>query len=274
LAAASYVELEANVQTDAAGGIFFDRYADDRFKFVVLDAVADQVLVGHQEPRKGWVVDVAIDHTLNSGEDYDVKLTLKGSSVSVMVDGQMVTSHGYNAPIVDGDIGLVTRGGESTFDSFNLGTNDPAFEAPVAAAAAMIVQDDGPSDPLDVNNDGHVTPLDALLVINELSQGGVASVVQSTRLDVSGDNSVSPLDALLVINELNARYLAVEDNATDVGSELGVARRKAFVDTDQVLFERLNVDQDLESILSEIAVIEEEDEEAVDQLFGDSEWSL
>ena len=120
LASSSYLELEANVQTDAIGGIFFDGYADDRFKFVALDVAADQVLVGHQEPRKGWVVDAAIDHSLNSSLDYDLKLVMKGSSVSVTVNGQLVTSHGFNAPVVDGDVGLLISGGNSAFDSFDL----------------------------------------------------------------------------------------------------------------------------------------------------------
>ncbi len=66
-----------------------------------------------------------------------------------------------------------------------------------------------PVNRFDVSNDGVVSPLDALLVINELSARGSRSLVGSTLqrppwVDVSGDVAVSPLDALLVINRLNA----------------------------------------------------------------------
>jgi hypothetical protein len=64
-----------------------------------------------------------------------------------------------------------------------------------------------PRNPLDVNDDTDISPLDALLVINELNDNTPS--LQAERepeplyLDVNADGSVSPLDALLVINELN-----------------------------------------------------------------------
>jgi hypothetical protein len=62
----------------------------------------------------------------------------------------------------------------------------------------------------DVNQDFTVSPVDALLVINALNNGGsrsfgegeVASGV-AAKLDVNGDNLLSPIDALGVINRLN-----------------------------------------------------------------------
>ena len=64
---------------------------------------------------------------------------------------------------------------------------------------------DGEGEPLDVNEDGHITPLDALLVINYLNTGGPTTFTYAppTRLDVNGDRFVSPIDALMVINHLN-----------------------------------------------------------------------
>ena len=75
--------------------------------------------------------------------------------------------------------------------------------------------------PQDVNADGLVSPLDALLVINSLLDAGSAgsgtsgispqaatpstsSASNATQyfLDVNGDGTVSPIDALLVINSL------------------------------------------------------------------------
>ena len=64
--------------------------------------------------------------------------------------------------------------------------------------------------PLNVNDDGSVSPLDALLVVNELNTNGSHRLsLDRTRpltkpfLDVTCDGNVSPLDALWVINYLN-----------------------------------------------------------------------
>jgi hypothetical protein len=62
----------------------------------------------------------------------------------------------------------------------------------------------------DVNRDGFLSPIDALLVINELNRSAshsLRAVAQSERrmaFDVNGDRHVSPIDALLVINRLKA----------------------------------------------------------------------
>jgi hypothetical protein len=58
----------------------------------------------------------------------------------------------------------------------------------------------------DVNGDGTVSPVDALLVINRLNAplaGRSSSAVLDRQLDVNGDQVISPVDALLVINKLN-----------------------------------------------------------------------
>jgi hypothetical protein len=64
-----------------------------------------------------------------------------------------------------------------------------------------------PENALDVNQDGDVSPLDALLVVNHLNQSGARALAEADRgtdlIDVNGDRYVSPLDALLVVNELN-----------------------------------------------------------------------
>lgn len=67
-------------------------------------------------------------------------------------------------------------------------------------------------DTCDVNNDGWVTPLDALLVINRLNTSGAGPLPppQSPFLpppyyDVNGDQHVTPLDVLRVVNRINQR---------------------------------------------------------------------
>jgi hypothetical protein len=67
-----------------------------------------------------------------------------------------------------------------------------------------------PVEPLDVNNDTFVSPLDSLLIINELNGLGARELeppggenIPPPYLDPSGDGFISPMDALLVINRLN-----------------------------------------------------------------------
>ena len=73
-----------------------------------------------------------------------------------------------------------------------------------------------PIDPLDVSNDGHVTPGDVLRVINEINTPQVSDdhgILPPTRpdtpeipyYDVNGDGVVSPIDVLIIINEINRR---------------------------------------------------------------------
>ena len=70
-----------------------------------------------------------------------------------------------------------------------------------------------PVDPLDVNDDGLVTPLDVLYIFNVLNRGdgGLIAVFRSEAdatgpfYDPSADGYITPLDALMVINRLNAR---------------------------------------------------------------------
>jgi hypothetical protein len=66
-------------------------------------------------------------------------------------------------------------------------------------------------NPPDVDGDGTVAPVDALIVINTLNEHGaqalpnppVAPFHTPPQVDVNGDASLSPLDALIVINHIN-----------------------------------------------------------------------
>jgi membrane-associated phospholipid phosphatase len=61
--------------------------------------------------------------------------------------------------------------------------------------------------PCDVDGSGYVTPLDALIVINDLNRNGTRAIndqeTASAAVDVNADAFVTPLDALLIINILN-----------------------------------------------------------------------
>lgn len=92
------------------------------------------------------------------------------------------------------------------------------------------------SQPLDVNGDGTVSAIDALLVINELNARGARSLPRSSvgtggmfgLVDVNGSDSVEPLDVLLVINHLNTA--AAQSNPSGLAG-VGEASLEAFEDS-------------------------------------------
>ncbi|MEZ6078392.1 MAG: dockerin type I domain-containing protein [Pirellulaceae bacterium] len=69
------------------------------------------------------------------------------------------------------------------------------------------------NSPLDVNADGFVSPIDALVIINALNSGGARSLMSGLGgegeganrffIDTNGDGFLSPMDVLGVINYLN-----------------------------------------------------------------------
>ncbi len=70
--------------------------------------------------------------------------------------------------------------------------------------------------PGDVNHDGHVSPVDALIVINTLNTLGPFGWppyknprLSDGFLDVNNDQRVSPVDVLIVINRINAATAAL-----------------------------------------------------------------
>lgn len=65
-----------------------------------------------------------------------------------------------------------------------------------------------PDQPLDVNADGSISAIDALLIINEINKNGSHAIPSSTPAiapfwDVNGDGFVSSIDVLRVVNSLN-----------------------------------------------------------------------
>ncbi|MCA9212008.1 MAG: S8 family serine peptidase [Planctomycetales bacterium] len=96
------------------------------------------------------------------------------------------------------------------------------------------------TEPLDANNDGSISPIDALVVINDLNTIGAralsvfadAALLPKSFVDVNGDNAVSPIDALMVINRLNsiARSDASAGGAAATGVFTSADVAAAFVD--------------------------------------------
>jgi len=117
------LQLETKISTAAAGGIVFDQYNTNDFKWVVYSKATNQILLGHYTKRTGWVIDKSISRTLSG--DVTLSLTLKGSTVSVLVNGTAALSHVYNAVVTDGGFGLLAKDGTASFDWFTVRSDDP-----------------------------------------------------------------------------------------------------------------------------------------------------
>jgi len=97
-----------------------------------------------------------------------------------------------------------------------------------------------PQNPLDVNGDGHISPIDALVTINSLNDEGSRSVLvlgdnegdlgnyldrHQFLYDTNGDFAITPIDVLRVVNALNE---AGEAEGGTVNA--GVAEGEAITD--------------------------------------------
>ena len=49
------------------------------------------------------------------------------STPGVVVDGQLVLSHAFNAIVTDGGFGLLSNAGQTSFDAVTFQTDDPAY---------------------------------------------------------------------------------------------------------------------------------------------------
>ncbi len=94
------------------------------------------------------------------------------------------------------------------------------------------------SNAMDVSGDGFVTPLDALIPINQINAKGTGVLrsvydldAVSAFFDTNGDGSLSPLDSLLVINFLNGNSLVAAGEGrwtpNSIADSLGLKRSLA-----------------------------------------------
>jgi len=123
----SLLDLSATFKVTGEGGFVFDQYAEDDFKFVTISAATKQIILGHRT-AKGWFVDAVYNNsTLAAGTDYNLGLTLRGTTVSVTLNGATVLSRAYNGVVTDGGFGLFSRSGQTSFDTTTVKSDDSKF---------------------------------------------------------------------------------------------------------------------------------------------------
>jgi Ca2+-binding RTX toxin-like protein len=151
LAPLSILDLSAKLNTSGRGGFIFDQYSATDFKWAAIDVVTKQVLIGHRQGNN-WVIDAAASKsTLVAGTDYTLGVTLRGSTVSVTLDGQVMASFAYNGVTIDGRFGVFAKGGAVSLDSATIRTNDAKVPATLNLASAVPTNADAatPATPTD-----------------------------------------------------------------------------------------------------------------------------
>ena len=169
---ASMLELEATLSTQSRGGFVFDQHSTRDFKFVAIDAEGRQVLIGHHTDDGGWVVDHATSTAINAGEDYELSVKLRGCNVRVDLNGLTVAQYDYTALVLDGDFGLFSVDGETSIDSLQVRSDDPALMEPGPGHPYPVTADSGPAI------DDETTPVDVFAALND---GGTSEDILSAE---------------------------------------------------------------------------------------------
>ncbi|MHC4618339.1 MAG: hypothetical protein ACYTEQ_11370 [Planctomycetota bacterium] len=226
LEVASILELEATLNTQTTGGLFFDYYGPENFKFAAISAETNQVVIGHYTAKHGWSIDAAFNTTIEVGTDYNVRVSLKGNTVSVSVresgvqNWQTMVGHVFNAVVVDGSFGLLSKNGGSSFDAVTVKTDDPAFR---------IEQESN-------NLTASIAPQDAVGTENALTYDALAAIVEAaidrwTESLLVNEGSLALLDQVnFEIADLSGPTLG-QTTGTTVLIDINAAGYGWFVDT-------------------------------------------
>ncbi len=129
LDANAFLRLSANLTPEGIGGFIFDYAGPNRFKFAAFDAESKTATIGHFTERDGWTIDAAFAVNGPTNQSREIELSLKGSTVSLKLDGNIVASHSFNAVVVDGPFGVLSTGGSTAFDDVVVATDDWAFRS-------------------------------------------------------------------------------------------------------------------------------------------------
>jgi Ca2+-binding RTX toxin-like protein len=135
VAPSSRLEFEALVTTGSMGGLIFDYYNHEDFKFATISVETGEVVIGHRT-SKGMVIDASVSKSLSGTKTYKLGISMLGGSVSVTLNGTVVLGYVYNSLLNDGSLGLLSSDGSTAFDDVVARGDDPAFSAPQKETAS------------------------------------------------------------------------------------------------------------------------------------------
>jgi Bacterial Ig domain/Dockerin type I domain/GEVED domain len=163
---------------------------------------------------------------VNASKADDGVLANDSDPEGASITARLVTSPSFAASFTlntDGTFTYVHNGLSSTTDTFTYQASDGttlsaittvtltigAAPPPVHQNPLAVTVEDANTGHRDVNADGFISPIDALLVISFLNTNGPRPVAglpaPPPYRDVNGDNNITAIDALLIIDHLNRR---------------------------------------------------------------------
>lgn len=156
----------------------------------------------------------------------EVRVTAVESSSGAVYATQSGRSGGYALRVPAGTYTVTAQGGPLDYPIIarNVVVEDENRKIDFdASLPPELIVWQNPVEPLDVNGNGKVEPIDALIVINFLNRSSsgahpVLTAAPPPYLDVRGVGSVAPLDALLIINHLNRQASATGQGEYPVDS--------------------------------------------------------
>jgi 6-phosphogluconolactonase (cycloisomerase 2 family) len=164
----------------------------------------------------------------------DMDADLPNDALRVNTTPLVAPQHGTLTLNVDGTFSYMHDGSEQFTDSFTYEVRDAANHAAQAVLTITVLGPtwQNPRHPCDVSDDGSITPLDVLLLINDINAHGSRQLPASPTptpppfLDPNGDDAIAPRDVLLVINYINAHgsgpIPAASGGEGEHAAELGV----------------------------------------------------
>ncbi|MCA9160856.1 MAG: hypothetical protein KDA72_21140, partial [Planctomycetales bacterium] len=182
-----------------------DQLAATQGNFIVLDANA----AGH-----GWFVDTTPGNDAEFTRDASGAMLANTDTARDHIDALTVILH---------EMGHVLGEPDEPTGSVNRLMSESLSPGMRRLPTTVTTPNSGA---LDVNRDGLVTPMDVLLIINELNlaSGRMArTTVAGNVLDVTGDGLLTPIDALQVINYLNHESTLKRSSALGEGEGIAGA---------------------------------------------------
>ncbi len=223
------IELQpafGSVSVDLNGVITYTPFAsftgEDTFSYTVADNLglrSDPAIVTinanpaplAKSDAAGTFIDEAVVIPV-SVNDSDSNGSIDKTSIRIV----SAPGRGDAVPLADGSIRYIPATGFVGVDSFtySIADNEGRYSAPATVTVQVVASRlQNPNNFSDVNGDGDVSALDALLIVNRLmlAGGNVSSIPVEpgdrgpNYYDTSGDKKISALDALQVINQLMLR---------------------------------------------------------------------
>ncbi|EMI42143.1 dockerin type I domain-containing protein [Rhodopirellula sp. SWK7] len=140
---------------------------------------------------------------------------------------------------------------------------NPSVNGPIVLAAKIV---DSPryntADPFDVSQDGTVTAVDALQVINDLNLNGSRTLTwddtEGSKIDVTNDGVITALDALRVINYLNVREADAAPSGESVAASTNPVSNQAGGESTVVTDDFAGIDEVLAEPIKWVSQVDAE----------------